>query len=87
MFGANRAPILPEDYDYLRTDCIELPLEPRQLGVPLGASKTISEPMVCLMQLCTYLASRLPLSTNTQNQAYTWASSPRSTIGCVQNDF
>jgi hypothetical protein len=26
------------------------PLDPRHLGVPLGASKTIYEPMVCLMQ-------------------------------------
>jgi hypothetical protein len=36
---------------------------------------------------CTYLASRLALSPNGQNRAFTWASSPRSTIGCVQNDF
>ena len=27
-----------------------LPLEPRHLGVPLGPSKMISEPMVCLAQ-------------------------------------
>ena len=31
-------------------DRIELPLEPRHLEVPSGASKTISEPMVCLAQ-------------------------------------
>jgi hypothetical protein len=36
---------------------------------------------------CTYLASRLALSPNDMNQASTWASSPRSTIRCVQNDF
>jgi hypothetical protein len=36
---------------------------------------------------CTYLASRLALSLNGPNQASTWASSPRSTIGSVQNDF
>ena len=29
----------------------ELPLEPRHLVVPTGASKTISEPMVCLAQI------------------------------------
>jgi hypothetical protein len=34
----------------------------------------------------TYLASRLAIS-NELNQASTWASSPRSTIGCIQNDF
>ena len=28
----------------------ELSLEPRHLGVPLGASKMISKPMVCLVQ-------------------------------------
>jgi hypothetical protein len=44
-FGANRAPIFRQG-----TDWIELPLEPRHLGVPLGASKMISKPMVCLAQ-------------------------------------
>jgi hypothetical protein len=28
----------------------ELPVEPRNLGVPSGVSKTISEPMICLVQ-------------------------------------
>jgi hypothetical protein len=36
---------------------------------------------------CTYPASRLALYSNGLNWASTWASSPRSTIGCVQNDF
>jgi hypothetical protein len=36
---------------------------------------------------CTYLASRLPLSQNWLNRACSCASSPRSTIGCIQNDF
>jgi hypothetical protein len=36
---------------------------------------------------CTYLVSRLALSPNELNQVTTWASSPRSTIRCVQNDF
>jgi hypothetical protein len=31
-------------------DQIELLLDPRRLGVQLGASKMISEPMVCLAQ-------------------------------------
>jgi hypothetical protein len=35
----------------------------------------------------TYIESRLALSSNRLNRASTWASSPRSTIGCVQNDF
>jgi hypothetical protein len=36
---------------------------------------------------CTYLASRLALSPNRLNRASTWASLPRSTIRCGQNDF
>jgi hypothetical protein len=35
----------------------------------------------------TYLVSRLAPSPNKLNRASTWASSPRSTIGCVQNIF
>jgi hypothetical protein len=36
---------------------------------------------------CTYLAQRLALSPNRAKRVSTWASSPRSTIGCIQNDF
>jgi hypothetical protein len=36
---------------------------------------------------CTYLASKLALSPNRLNRTSTQASSPRSIIGCVQNDF
>jgi len=36
---------------------------------------------------CAYLASRLALSPNELKWASTWATSHRSTIGCVQNDF
>ena len=46
MFGANRALIVRQDEHYLQTDQNEHPLVPRHLGVALGASKTISEPMV-----------------------------------------
>ena len=51
MFGANHAPILHQDSHYLKMDQNELPLEPRYLGVPSGASKTISKPMVPLTQI------------------------------------
>jgi hypothetical protein len=50
MFDANRAPILCQDQHYLHTNRMELPLEPYHLGVPLGASKMISKPMVRLAQ-------------------------------------
>jgi hypothetical protein len=36
---------------------------------------------------CSYLASRLAQSPNRPKWASTWVSSPRSTIGCVQNDL
>ena len=114
-------------------DCNELPLEPHHLGVSSGASKTIFEPTVRLVQImklsctdsntiskwtktrfekshvtkeflpvhpkwlpslwyirskpCTYLASRLALCPNRPKHGSTWSSSPRSTIGCVQNDY
>jgi hypothetical protein len=34
---------------------------------------------------CTYFASKI--STIQTDRAFTWASSPRSTIGCIQNDL
>jgi hypothetical protein len=49
-FGANRATILSQDLYYIQTDRNELLFEPRHLGVPSGASKTISEAMVHLAQ-------------------------------------
>ena len=49
-FSANLSPILCQDQHYLQIDRNELPLEPHHLGVPSRASKTISDPMVCLAQ-------------------------------------
>jgi hypothetical protein len=57
MFGANRAPILRQDY--LQTDQNEFPLELRHLGAPSRASKMISEPMVLSSKSCNYLAPTL----------------------------
>jgi hypothetical protein len=47
-FSANYAPILHRDQQRLQMDRNEIPHDPRHLGVPSGASKTISEPMVRL---------------------------------------
>ena len=45
-----------------------IPHDPHHLGVPLGESKTISEPTVRLAQnLCTYLTSTLTPSPNGLN--------------------
>jgi hypothetical protein len=36
---------------------------------------------------CTYLVSRLTQSPNRRKRASTWSTSPRSSIGCIQNNF
>jgi hypothetical protein len=77
-FGVNGAPILHRHEHYLQTERIQIPRDTRHLGVPLGASKTISNPMVHSTQTMHYLR---------MDWAFTWASSPMSTIECVQNDF
>jgi hypothetical protein len=38
-------------------------------------------------KLCMYIASRLTQSINGRKHASSWPTSPRSTIGCTQNDF
>jgi hypothetical protein len=62
-------------------------MNPRRLGVPSGVSKMIFEAMVRSAQTVAYLGSKLVLSPNRLKRVSTWASSPRSTIGCVQNNF
>jgi hypothetical protein len=46
MFSTNRAPILHRHKHYLQLDQNEIPHDPWHLGVPSGASKMISEPVV-----------------------------------------
>ena len=65
----------------------ETPHDPCHLGVPLGASKMISDPMVRLAQT----VHQSYINTNTISKWTDWDStgptSPRSCIGCVQNDI
>ena len=49
-FSANHAPILRQDSHYLQMDGNKIPHDPCHLGVPSGASKMFSEPMVHFMQ-------------------------------------
>jgi hypothetical protein len=86
MFGVNRAPILHQDWQYLQTDQNEVLLEPHHLGVSSGVSKMISEPMVCSAQTVHSLAPMLTPSLIGLKQDSTWPTSPRSSIGCVQNN-
>jgi hypothetical protein len=49
-FGANRSPILNQDYHNLQTNRNELPFGLHHQGVSSSVSKMISEPMVRLVQ-------------------------------------
>jgi hypothetical protein len=57
------------------------------LGVPSGASKQFLSLLYVWRKPCTYLALTLTPSPNGLRQDLTWPTSPRSSIGCVQNDF
>jgi hypothetical protein len=46
IFGANRAPVLHLHKHHLQIDWNEIRHDPRHLGVPSGASKMVSVPMV-----------------------------------------
>jgi hypothetical protein len=65
----------------------ELPLEPRHLAVPSGASKTISEPMVRWAQTvllsCTYT---ITIAKQTEMRFH-MTHVTRSFISYVHNDF
>jgi hypothetical protein len=87
MFRANRAPILHRHQHYLQMVQNKILHDPHHLGVPLGTSKMISEPLVRSAQTMHLSCVKICTISNKLNQASTWASSPRSTIGCVQNDF
>jgi hypothetical protein len=66
---------------------IKHPLELRHLGVLSSASKTISEPTVCLAQTMHLSWTDTNTSPNWPKRDSTWPTSPRTTIRCVQNDF
>jgi hypothetical protein len=84
MFDENHAPMLHRYKLYLQMDQNKISHDPRHPGVPSGASKMIFSLCYVRRKSCTYLASRLALSQNRPKRAST---PPRSSIGCVQNDF
>ena len=61
----------------------ELPLEPRYLVVPLGATKMISEPMVRLVQTMHLSCT----DAKQKEERFHMTHVTRSSIGCMQNDF
>jgi hypothetical protein len=86
-FGANRAPILHRDSHRLRADQSELPLDPRHLGLPLGAPKMISEPIACLAQMGYLSCVEISTISKETKRASICHTSPRSSIGSAQKDF
>ena len=65
----------------------KIPHDPRHLGVPTGASRTIYEPMVCLAQTGHLSSIKTNTISKRTKRDSTRPTSPRSSIGCVQNDF
>jgi hypothetical protein len=65
----------------------ELPLEPRHLGVPSGASKMILEPVVRLAQTVHLSCIKISTISKRNEVSIRYASSRRITIGCVQKRF
>ena len=64
-----------------------LPLDPSHLVVPSGTSKTISEPMVHLVPIMHLACTDANTVPNRNKRDSTSPTSPRISIGCVQNDF
>ena len=84
-FVTNRPHILHKYEHYIQMDRNEIPLEPRHLGVLWCAVKMISEP--CLQQTVHLSCTNANTISKRMKTRSTWALSPRSSIGCVQNDF
>jgi hypothetical protein len=86
-FGANCAPIMHWNLHYLQKDWKEVLREPRHLGFHWVRPKWFLRLWYVWCKLLIYLAPRLTLSPNGPQQDSTWPTSPKSSIGCVQNDF
>jgi hypothetical protein len=87
MFSTIRAPILHRHQHYLQMDQNEILHDSCHLRVLSRASKAISKNLVCSSQTMHLSCVKISTISNELNQASTWALSPRSTIGRVQNDF
>jgi hypothetical protein len=87
MFGANRAPILHQQQHCLKMDQNEIRHDPRHLGVLLVASKMISKPLECSVQTMHWSCVKVSTIPKRTKTSFYWASSPRCTIRCVQNDL
>jgi hypothetical protein len=86
-FGANHAPMLHQHSHCLQTEQNENPHDPRHLGVLSGACKMISEPMVRSPQTVHISCVNISTISKQIETSFHFASSPRCTIGCVQNNL
>jgi hypothetical protein len=87
LFDTNSTPILRQDQHYLQTRWNELPLEPRHLGVPSGACKTISKQMVRSAQTMHLYCTDTNTVSKWTEMRFHLTHSCRSSIGYVQDDF
>ena len=62
----------------------EIPHDPRHQGVPLGASKMISEPVERLSQTMHLSYIKTNTISKWTKRDSTWPTSPRSSIGCAK---
>jgi hypothetical protein len=86
-FDTNRAPFLQCDYRCLQTDSNKLPLEARHLRVSSGASKTISDPMVCLAQTVHLYCTDTNTVSKRTEMGFHMTHSLTSSIGCGQDTY
>jgi hypothetical protein len=86
-YDANHAPILHRCKLYLQTDQNKIPYDQCQLGVLSGACKMISERRVRSVQTVHLSCIKIGTISKRTKTSFHLSSSPRSTIGCVQNDF
>jgi hypothetical protein len=86
-FGANCGSFLHRDKHYLQMDRNENQHDPRHLRVLSGASKWFPSLQYVWRNPCTYHAPKLTLSPKGLKGDSTCPTSPRSSIGYIQNNF
>jgi hypothetical protein len=70
----------------LQANQSDLPLDPRHLGVPLGAPKMNSEPIACSTRIVHLSCVEISISQKRLKWASIWPTSSWRSIECSQND-
>jgi hypothetical protein len=87
MFRANHAPNLLWHLHCLQTDRNKIPHDPCHFGLPSGASKMISEPVVRSVRTVHLSCIKFSIISKWTESSMHSSLSLRNTIGCVENDF